>query len=415
MDRELSELVIKKQKKKKILIVTSTTILFVFLLLSFRIFLTPSLDAERIRTAIAEIGDVESTLNATGIVIPEFEHIIISPVNSKILEVKHQAGESVKKGDQILNIYRETIQNNFNKALDEFELKKNRIEKRKLDVKRTINRLKTEYEIKSLRVESLEADLEREKKLLNIGAATTVTVSKAKLMLDISRKELSLQEAQIKNQEKTLEADLKELDLEVKIQQRIKKELAIKLEDSKVLAQNNGVLTMVKNEIGANVNAGDIIAKVADLNTYKVEALISDMFADKIIAGQKAKVRINSKDLYGKIKNISPAVENNLIKFEVELTNKQNNLLRPNLRVEVFVLLDVVKNVVRVKNGPFFRGTSNQKVYVIQNGIAYDAKAKFGFSNFDYVEIKSGVKEGDKIIISSMNDYIHMSEIEINN
>lgn len=415
MDRDLSQSVITKQKRKKLIIISSAVIGFIFFLLSFRMIITPTLDAKRIRTAIAEIGDVESTINASGIIVPEYEHIIISPVNSKILEVKHRAGESVKKGDRILKIYRETIQNDYNKALDEYELKKNRIEKKKLDVKRTINRLKTEYEIKSLKVESLEADLEREKKLLKIGAATTVTVAKAKLMLDISRKELTLQAAQIKNQEKTLEADLKELDLEVKIQERIKNELAIKLEDSKIEAQNDGVLTMVKNEIGSNINAGDIIAKLADLNTYKVEASISDMFADKIFAGQKAKVRINGKDLYGEIKNISPAVENNLIKFEVKLENKQSKLLRPNLRSEVFVLLDVVKNVVRVKNGPFFRGTANQKIYVIKNGIAYDAKAKFGVSNFDYIEIKSGIKEGDEVIISSMNDYFHMDEIEINN
>lgn len=415
MDREVSKATQNKFIRKRIIIISGITIVFLFLLLGFKSLITPTLNADRIRTAIAEIGDVESTLNASGIVVPEYEHIIISPVNSKILQVNHQAGETIQKGNQILQIYRETIKNDYNRALDEYELKINRIEKKNLDVQRRIAQLKTEYDIQVLRVESLKADLEREKKLLRIGAATSVTVSKAKLMLDISKKELELQEEQIVNQEKTLETELKELDLEVKIQQRITNELKTKLEESKILSPNSGVLTMVKNEIGANVNAGDVVAKVADLNSYKVEGSISDMFADKITMGQKAKVRINGTDLYGSIKNISPAVENNLIKFEIQLAGKQSKLLRPNLRTEIFILLDVVKDVVRVQNGPFFRGSSNQKVYVVRNGIAYDAKAKFGVSNFDYVEIKSGVKKGDKVIISSMNDYLHMDEIEINN
>lgn len=415
MDKELSQSTISKQRRKKTVIIISVVAIFIIAFAGFKSLLTPTLDLKRIRTAAAEIGDVEQTINATGIVIPEYEQILISPINSKILKVNFQAGESIKKGDQVLGLYREIIQNDYNKALDEYELKLNKIRKKKLDVTRTINQLKTEYEIKILRVQSLESDLEREKKLLKIGAATSVTVSKAKLMLDISRKELALQKVQIENEEEKLEADLKELDLEVKIQERIKNELYVKLNDSKVKALNDGVLTMVKNEIGANVNAGDVIAKVANLNKYKIEASISDMYAEKLVTGLRAKIRINNRDLYGKVKNISPAVEGNLLKFELDLDDKQNKILRPNLKAEVFIILGVAKNVVRVKNGPFYRGSSRQKCFVIKENYAYNAGAKFGASNFDYVEIKSGVKAGDKVIISSIEEYEHMEKIEIEN
>lgn len=415
MDKEISPKTLNNQKRKRILLIAGTVVGFILVLTGFRSLLTPSLDMNSIRVAVAEKGDVEKTINATGLVIPEYEQIIISPIKSKILNVNFQAGEPIKKGDQILSLYKETIKNDYNKALDEYELKLNKIKKKKLDVTRTVNQLKTEYDIKTLKVRSLESDLEREKKLLKIGAATTVTVAKAKLMLDISRKELALQKVQIENEEKKLEADLKELDLEVKIQQRIKNELKIKLRDSDVLAINNGVLTMVKNEIGANVNAGDIIAKVANLNKYKIEASISDIYSDKLVTGLRAKIRINNQDLYGSVKNVSPAIEGNLLKFQLELDDRQNKLLRPNLKAEVFVILDVAKDVIRVKNGPFFRGNQIQKCFVIRDNYAYDAKVKFGSSNFDYVEIVSGVKPGDRVIISSTEDYNHMEKIEIDN
>jgi len=415
MDKKISSKTLSNQRQKKFLIIIGIIAGFIFLLTGFRSLLTPSLNMHSIRFAIAEKGNVEKTISATGLVIPEYEQILISPIKSKILKVNFQAGEAVKKGEQILRLYKETIQNNYNKALDEYELKLNKIKKKKLDVTRIINQLKTEYEIKILKARSLQSDVEREKKLLKIGAATTVTLAKAKLMLDISKKELDLQKVQIENEEKKLEADLKELDLKVKIQKRIKNELETKLRDSEVLAINNGVLTMVKNEIGANVNAGDIIAKVANLNKYKIEASISDIYAEKLVAGLSAKIRINNKDIYGKVKNISPTIEGNLLKFQVELNNKQHKLLRPNLKAEVFVILEVAKDVVRVKNGPFFRGSQIQKCFVIRNNQAYNVKAKFGASNFDYVEIISGVKPGDKIIISSTKDYNHMKKIEIEN
>ena len=152
MDRELSEEYVKKTKWKNIIITASAVFAVVFVFWMFRSLISPSLNGSYIRTSIAEIGDVESTVNASGIIIPEYEQNLISSVKSKILSVNFQLGEYVQAGQQIIEIDRESIQNEYNSIVDQNELKNIEIKKKKLTVSQTLHDLNANLDVKQLRV-----------------------------------------------------------------------------------------------------------------------------------------------------------------------------------------------------------------------------------------------------------------------
>ncbi len=414
MDRELSIDHQKSVKRKKIIIGVSVLAALILLFVSFKTLLTPTLNSERIRISIAEIGDVESTVNASGLLLPEFEQNLTSPIQSKILAVYHQLGEFVKAGEQLIEIDREAIQNSYNKIVDENELKKIEIKKRRLAMSQTLEDLNANLEVKELKVESLRSKLEREKKLVEIGASTAINVEQAKLELQIEQMELELLKKQIVNQNQTLKTEIEELDLELQILARSQSELKNKLEDSFLKAEKDGVITWIKKDIGANVNAGEILVKIADLNSYKVEGSVSDIHADKLLVGGFAKVRLAGKDFPGIITGVSPSSVDGVISFTIDLNEKKNQFFKPNIRTEVFIILSKSENTVRVKNGPFFTSSVNQGLFIVKDNKAYRVEAEYGASNFDYVEITKGVEPGDKVIISNMDDYNHMDEIDIN-
>lgn len=414
MDRELSIDHQKSVKRKKIIIGISVLAALIMLFVSIKSFLTPTLNSERIRISVAEIGDVESTVNASGLILPEFEQNITSPIQSKIINVYFQLGEVVKSGDQLIEIDKEVIQNSYNKIVDENELKKIEIKKRKLAVAQSLDDLKANLKIKDLKVRSLESKLEREKKLVKIGASTLINVEQVELDLQIEKMELELLQNQINNQKQTLNTEIEELELELKILARSENELKNKLEESYLRAKKEGVITWIKRDIGANVNSGEILVKIADLNSYKVEGTVSDIHADKLIVGGSAKVRLAGKDFLGVITGVSPSSLDGVISFTIDLDEKKNQFFKPNIRAEVFIILSKSENVVRVKNGPFLTASANQSLFVIQDNKAYRVDAEYGASNFDYVEITKGIKPGDKVIISNMDDYNHMDEIDIN-
>ena len=116
----------------------------------------------------------------------------------------------------------------------------------------------------------------------------------------------------------------------------------------------------------------------------------------------------------GKITNIRPTVENNILTFDVQIDQQDHPQLRPNMRVEVFIVVASKQNVVRVANGPVFKGQANQQLFVIQNDEAVRRNVQVGLSNFDFVEIEQNIRPGEKIIISDMTNYEHLSTIKIN-
>ena len=161
------------------------------------------------------------------------------------------------------------------------------------------------------------------------------------------------------------------------------------------------------------MSPGETLVKIADLGRYIVEATSSDRNSEKLEIGLPVKIRIGTNNLNGSISRILPAVENNTVKFFVKLGNENADVLRPNMRAEVFIITEKRENVIRIKNGAAFRGAKSQDVFFIKGGMALKQNIKKGISNSDYVEIISNAKPGDKIIISETEDYKHLDEFTI--
>ncbi len=85
------------------------------------------------------------------------------------------------------------------------------------------------------------------------------------------------------------------------------------------------------------------------------------------------------------------------------------------MKVDVYLVTASKTNVLRVANGPAFKGPSAQDIFVMENGKAIRRVVHTGMTNFDYVEIKDNVKEGDVIITTDMSEYKNSKEIIINN
>jgi len=110
---------------------------------------------------------------------------------------------------------------------------------------------------------------------------------------------------------------------------------------------------------------------------------------------------------------VKPSIKNGIVEFIVQLDNATNESLRPNMKVEVFIITNRSLRTLRVANGPAFNGKRKQFIYVLKNGIAYRRDVEVGLSNFDYVEIKSGLAKGENVILTDMSQFENLEEITI--
>lgn len=210
-----------------------------------------------------------------------------------------------------------------------------------------------------------------------------------------------------------MKIEIREAEIALAIQRNDQLAFERKLDLANVIATRDGVVTWVNKNIGASIKEGESLARIANLSSYKVAGSISDSQLDQLRNGMPAIIRINESQLRGVVVSISPAVSNSIVSFDVQLDEKNNKVLRPNLKADVFLVTDTRSKVLRVPNGPAFKGSNLQQIFVLKDGKAIRREVKTGLSNFDYIEIVSGVKSGEQVITSDLSKYEYAKEIVI--
>jgi HlyD family secretion protein len=405
---------VRAQKNKKligVIIMVAAVMIVAVLLLRFTIKTTVKKSA--ITTAIVETGSIENTISATGEVLPEFEETITSPINASVQKVMLDAGSEVNANQSVLMLDKSAATTEFEKMKFRLESKRNDIRKLKLELDKSFFDIKSNDDIKQLRINSYEADVENAKRLFKAGGGTREDIEKAELNLKVARLEKQQLENEIRSKQQTMQVEKKEAEIALAIQESELRELQRKLQLAEIVATRKGVVTWVNKNIGANVSEGEALARIADLSSFKIQGSISDNFIEQLRVGLTAIVKFNDSLIRGTVVNIQPAVQNNIVTFDVRLNEQNNTILRPNMKLDVYLVTAAKNNIKRVVNGSTFKGASTQDVFVLNGDKAIRRTVHIGLSNFDYVELLDNVKPGEVIIISDMSAYKNAKEITI--
>jgi HlyD family secretion protein len=415
MDKVIEEEVTARKKKTATIIVICVIVVLAAAIWLLRASLKSTIRKGDVTTAMVEKGNVENTLNATGEVLPEFEEILTSPINASIKKVLMDAGNKVKEGQSILTLDKSATQTEFEKLNFQLQSKRNEIGKLKLDLNKSFFDIRSNNDIKQLRISNLADAVENAKRLFKAGGGTREGIEQAELNLKVAQLEKKQLENEIKSKQQTMQIEIKEAEIALAIQQNDQHELQRKLNLANIIATRSGVVTWINKNIGATVREGESLARIADLSSFKVNGSISDNYMDQLRNSMPVIVRINEQQMKGHVANVYPSVQNNIVTFDVQLEERNNKQLRPNMKVDVFLVTDLHNNVMRVTNGPAFKGADVQDIFVINGGKAEKRKVHIGLTNFDFVEIKDGIKPGDVVITSDMSEFKNSTELTIKN
>ena len=413
MDREISISEQRKALRKQIFKyggIIAGTIIALYLLLRL---LRPSLNYKDLVVASVDKGPIEFSINASGKILPLVEEVIVSPINSRILEVYKNPGEKVTKGEAILKLELASVETDYKQKSDQREIQKRKLEQSEVNSTGKISDLKTQEQIKEMQLKQMFTELKNEQYLDSIGASTSDKVRQAEYTYEVTRLELEQLKEQIVNESKNLDAELKVQQLDLSISDKALAESQRLLQDSRIHSPMDATLTFVNNQIGAQVSAGTQIAIVSDLSRYKVEAEIADSYAEKLSAGAKAIVKVGQLQLEGAVVNIIPSVKNGVINFTVLLEDPGNSRLRSGLKTDVYVIHSLRDDALRIPNASYYIGAGEYELWVVKNGEAEKKKVKLGESSFEYVEVISGLDLGEQVIISDMNQYKDKQKLKI--
>jgi len=413
MDRDIPLSEQRKETRKQIIRYGAIVVGIVAVIAIAIYFLQSSISSKNIITGAVDKGMIEITVNASGKVIPLSEEIIVSPINSRILEVYKNEGDSVNAGEPILKLELASVETDYKQKLDEQEMKKSKLIQSQVSLDNTLSDLQMQIQVKDMKLKQLETELKNENYLDSIGASTSDKVRQAELNYEVAKLELQQLKQQTENQKKNAAAEVKVQQLDLSIFEKSLAESARLLKDARILSPQKATLTYVNNQIGSQVSAGTQIAIVSDLSHFKVLAEIADSYAEKLSSGAKAIIKIGQLQLEGTIVNITPSVKNGVINFTVMLKDSGNSRLRSGLKTDVYVTHGIQDDVLRIPNASYYIGAGEYELWVVKNGEAEKRKVKLGESSFEYVEVVGGLKQGEQVIISDMNQYKDKERIKI--
>lgn len=412
MDRPISQNEQNKGQRKQWLRWIIAALVLIALVWFVRYLLAPSVDADKFRFATVETGLIENAITANGLVIPASEQIITAPTASRIQKVLLTSGAKVEANDLILELDEEFVRLEYDQLNDQLKLRKNNVSRLSLEYDKNLRELELDDSIKGLQLSSLSAQLADMKRLKEIGGSTQEEVDQVSLALSIAGLEKKKLENDLAFRKAVVNNDRTNLQLEVQIQEKKLRELGRKLKETRVVAPESGVITWVSEDIGKNVVEGEMLVRLANLSSFKIEGTVSDLFADQVKVGLPVKIRINQEDLPGRIISILPAVTNNTIAFNVALEDPSHPALRPSMQTELFIVTRSKGDALRVPNGPAFTGAREQEVFVVVGDKAYRRRLRV-VSSLDYVELVGDIRPGERVIISDMQDYRHLEVIDL--
>jgi RND family efflux transporter MFP subunit len=311
--------------------------------------------------AHAERRDIESYLLLTGEVTPAFQVEVKAEVGGKVKQLHVATGQFVKQGEMLVTI-------------DDTDLLTEK------------SAAETDIEGARLAVEKNRGNYERAKALYE-----------EKL---ISKEVFANLEADLAIAENTLEKSRSRLRT---VEDRLSK--------TRILAPADGtVLDVLVNEgqvvvAAASVNAGTVLMNFADLSRLLINSHVNQVDAPQLAVGQTMQVEAPDgleKSIRAKIEFIAPVavVKNNIKGFEVQaVIEADEGRLKPGMSVSMTVPIRRADRAVAVPVTAVFTENKTSVVYVRKGDVITKRKVVVGVSDLSFAEIKSGLEEGEEILL----------------
>lgn len=413
MDREISKEQRNREKRRMWMKWGGTVVVGIAAVIALMQLMQESLHERDIVFSVVDEGSIDVSVSASGKVVPAFEEIINSPINSRILEVYKKGGDSVEVGTPILRLDLLSAETDYKKQLDEVQMNELKLEQLRIQNRSKLSEMEMQLKVSRMELNRKAVELRNEQYLDSLGAGTTDKVRQVELDYNVSKLKLEEDEQKFINEQATADADLKVKELELNIARKTLAETKRTLDDARIKAPRKAILTYVNTEIGAQVAQGEKVAIVSDLSHFKIEGEIADTYGDRIAAGSRAVVKVGKEELAGTVTDVTPLSKNGVMSFSVRLEQDNHKRLRSGLKTDVYVLTAVKDSVMRIANGSYYVGPGEYELFVRSGNELLKRKVQLGDSNYELVEVVGGLKPGDQVVVSDMSNYKNKRKMKL--
>ena len=372
-----------------------------------------SVNEARLRIAEVSRGTLVRDASVNGRIVAAVSPTLYSTAPATV-NLKVAAGDTVKRGDVLAVLESPDLTDELKREVSSYEQLKAEVARQQILSRK--QKLLAQREADTAEIERLSAQrtLERYEGVAQVGIIAKIDYQKAKDALNSA--EIRARHA---TQAATLEGDDVQLALKTKINELERQRLSLanaqrRVDELTVRAPVDGFIGTLNVQNRMVVAANAPLMTLVDLSKLEVEVEVPESYVADIGLGMNAEITLPSGTATGKLSALSPEVVRNQVLARVRFDGEQPKGLRQSQRVTARLLIEERPNVVMLPRGPFVESEGGRFAYKVDNGIAVRTPVQLGATSISAVEILSGLKPGDKVVIAGTDTFNNAARVSIN-
>jgi HlyD family secretion protein len=375
----------------------------------------PGVDRAAVWVDTVKRGPMLRLVRGSGTLVPEDIRWINTTTQGRVERILLRPGAEVTKDSVILELSNPQLQQAVQDAQLGHQSALAAYENRKADLERTILTQEAELASVETNFNNAKLNLEAQETLLKEGLVSELQVKQLRSQSVDLKNRLAISQKQLENAKNGVKSQLAPQEAEV-AQRNAQYQLRLReLDDLKVKAGMNGVLSQVPVEVGQQVGPGTNLARVADPTRLKAEVRIAETQTKDIRIGQVAEVDTRNGVIQGKVMRIDPTATGGTVGVDISLDGALPAGARPDLSVDGTITLERLPDVIKVGRPAFGQENSTVMLFKLDGqGEAHRVQVKLGRSSVNEIEVIEGLQPGDQVILSDMSAQDAFDRIRLN-
>lgn len=367
---------------------------------------------ERVRIATVTRGPFVRDIAAQGtVVVANSPTLFSSGIGTVSFVVK--AGDAVTEGQVLATVDSPSLRNEHAREKASLDGLVVSLERASIEVRRQILESQQAADLATTQIRATERELERAQNGFDAGVIPRRDLDKALDQRDDAKLVYEHAVANAQLHRESLEFELKTQRVGIDRQKLAVSELARRVDALTVHSPVKGMVGSLAVNQRAAVAENAALLTVVDLSALEVEFRVSETYAADLTPDMRAEIDYGGRKYPGVITSISPEVQQSEVKGRLRFADALPPGVRQNQRVSVRIVLDQRDSALKVERGAFVDAGSH--AYVVDGDMLRRTPVQLGVMSMGEVEILSGLKEGDAVVISSVEEFSGAPEVRLAN
>lgn len=375
----------------------------------------PTLDRSTAVIDTVKRGEFTRQVRGIGTLVPQLTRWVPAPADGRLEKILVEPGVEVSTGTVIFELSNPQMEQ---QAIDaEFQMKAAQADQQNLKVRLESDSMTQQSAIATINAEYSQAkmQLETDEILGKQGLVPLILLKVARVRVQDLANRLKIEQQRLAISSKATRAQMNAQQARIDQLRALAALKRTQVDALKVRAGTNGVLQQVSVQVGQQMTPGFNMARVADPASLKAELRVAETQIKDVKLGQRVEVDTRNGIIEARVSRIDPAAREGTFTVDAELTGPLPASARPDLSVDGTIELERLENVLYVGRPAFGQGQQTVGMFKLSpDGTeATRVQVALGRNSVSTIEIVSGLREGDQVILSDTSAWDNYNQIRI--